>query len=210
MLVGNHAGGVAIDGMMFMASCLFELDPPRLAQGMVEKFMGMVPGLAQMAAKMGQFTGLPEHASRLLDDERLIMVFPQGARGTAKLAHEAHSLVRFGTGFMRLALKGKAPIVPVAFMGGGEAMPTVTNLYGIGKLFGVPYIPITKYLLPVPMPATFHILYSEPMCFEGTGNESDTVIRDYVDQVRNRIAWLLEQGHALREGKKKPEELELR
>ena len=210
MLVGNHSGGVAIDGAMVLTSCFFELDPPRLAQGMAEKFLARFPGASQITARIGQFPGLPEHASRLLRDDRLLMVFPEGARGTAKLARDADTLVRFGTGFMRLALQTNSPIVPLAFLGGGEAFPTVMNLYRLGKLIGVPYIPITKYLLPLPLPATFHLLYSEPMAFEGDGTEGDDVIAGYVEQVRARIGWLIEQGRALREGRMQPEELELR
>ena len=89
MLVGNHSGGVAIDGAMILATCFFRLDPPRLAQGMADKFISKIPGASQVSARVGQFTGLPEHAERLLRDDRLLMVFPEGARGTAKLAHEA-------------------------------------------------------------------------------------------------------------------------
>ncbi len=43
MLVGNHSGGIAIDAAMVIMSCLLEMDPPRLAQGMVEKFINRVP-----------------------------------------------------------------------------------------------------------------------------------------------------------------------
>src|SRR5689334_16770118 len=39
MIIGNHSGGWALDAMMIMASAFFELEPPRLAQGMVEKFL---------------------------------------------------------------------------------------------------------------------------------------------------------------------------
>ncbi len=105
MLVGNHSGGVALDGVMVIASTFFELNPPRLAQGMVEKFLSKVPFLSWFNRRIGQFTGLPEHCIRLLEDERLLMVFPEGARGTAKLYRERDSLVSFGTGFVRLALQ---------------------------------------------------------------------------------------------------------
>ena len=210
MLIGNHSGGVALDALMVLASCFFELDPPRLAQGMAEKFINKVPGASQMASRLGQFTGLPEHADRLLRDERLLMVFPEGARGTAKLARDADSLVRFGTGFMRLALKTGTPIVPVAFVGGGDAIPTVMNLYKLGQLLGVPYIPVTPYLVPFPKPVKLQLLYSEPLVFEGDGSEADDVIHSYVEQVRARIAWLIEQARALRAGTLRPEELELR
>lgn len=210
MIIGNHSGGVALDALMVLASCFFELDPPRLAQGMAEKFINKVPGASQLASRLGQFTGLPEHADRLLRDERLLMVFPEGARGTAKLARDADSLVRFGTGFMRLALKTRTPIIPVAFVGGGEAIPTVMNLYKLGQLLGVPYIPVTPYLVPFPKPVKLQLLYSEPLLFEGDGSEADDVIHSYVEQVRARIAWLIEQARALRAGTLRPEELELR
>ncbi|MBC7173970.1 MAG: acyltransferase family protein [Polyangiaceae bacterium] len=209
MIIGNHSGGVAIDAAMVLASCFFELSTPRLAQGMAEKFIQKLPGASQIASRIGQFTGLPEHAKRLLDEERLLMVFPEGARGTAKLAHEADSLVRFGTGFMRLAMETGTPIIPLAFVGGGEAMPTVANLYGLGKLLGVPYVPVTRYLVPFPRPTTFQLLYGAPMRFEGDGSEADEVIQTNVEKVRTRIAWLIEQGRKLREGKLRADELEL-
>jgi len=209
MLVGNHSGGVAIDGAMVVATCFFQLDPPRLAQGMADKFISRIPGAAQVSARVGQLPGLAEHAERLLADERLLMVFPEGARGTAKLARDAHSLVRFGSGFMRLAMKAGAPIIPLAFLGGGDAMPTVANLYKLGRLVGMPYIPITRYLVPVPKPTRFQLLVSSAMRFEGDGSEDDATIAAHVEQVRRRIAWLLEQGTALRAGHMEPHELEL-
>ena len=97
------------------------------------------------------------------------MVFPEGARGTAKLYRERHSLVDFGTGFVRLALKTKTPIVPFAVLGGGEAFPTVANAYELGRLLGVPYVPIVAYGLPVPLPAKLEIDYGEPIVFAGHG-----------------------------------------
>jgi len=201
MLVGNHSGGVAIDGTMVISSCFFELNPPRLAQGMAEKFINRVPFASLWTSRTGQFTGLPENASHLLEDERLLMVFPEGSRGTAKLYSERNSLVQFGTGFMRLALKTRSPIIPFGFVGGGEAIPTITNAYGLGRLLGVPYIPITPWLLPVPLPVRVELTYGEPMIFEGTGTEEDEVIGGYVDQVKARIAALIEVGRQRRREK---------
>ena len=53
MLVGNHSGGVAIDAAMVVMSCLLEMDPPRLAQGMAEKFINRLPFLAGWPAAPG-------------------------------------------------------------------------------------------------------------------------------------------------------------
>ena len=194
MLVGNHSGGIAIDGAMVIASMLLEMDPPRLAQGMVEKFINVFPFASMWAARTGQFTGLPEHAIRLLEDDRLLMVFPEGARGTAKLFPERNSLVDFGTGFVRLALKTRAPIIPFGFVGGGDAVPTVFNAYRLGRLFGAPYIPVTAYLLPIPLPVHLSVRYGEALHFEGDGSEDDEVIQRYVDRVKAAITDLIEQG----------------
>jgi 1-acyl-sn-glycerol-3-phosphate acyltransferase len=200
MLIGNHSGGIAVDGAMVIASCFFDLEPPRLAQGMVEKFMSQVPFASLWTSRTGQFTGLPEHAIRLLEEDRLLLVFPEGARGTAKLFRDRHSLVNFGTGFMRLALRTKTPIIPFGFLGGGEAIPTVTNLYSIGKAFGVPYIPVTPYGAAIPLPVRLQIHYGPPMIFSGNGTEDDEVIEGYVAEVKRTIQALIEQGRQKRKG----------
>jgi 1-acyl-sn-glycerol-3-phosphate acyltransferase len=194
MLVGNHSGGIALDAAMVMASCFLELEPPRLAQGMAEKFINRVPFASTWAARCGHLTGLPEHAQRLLESDRLLMVFPEGARGTAKLWKDRQSLVEFGTGFLRLALRTKSPIVPFAFFGGGDAIPTVSNFYKLGKLFGVPYLPVTPWLLPVPRPVPLAIHYGEPLRFEITGDEDDETIQRQVEEVKGRIAALMERS----------------
>ena len=209
VLIGNHSGGVAIDAMMVMGSMLLDASPPRLPHGMIDKFIHEFPGASQFMARTGQFTGNPDQAKRLLRAERLLLVFPEGARGTAKLAKDADSLVDFGTGFMRLALETKTPIVPFAFVGGGEALPTVANLRRLGRLFGVPYIPVTKWGVLIPKPTRFQLLYGKPMVFEGSGHERDEVVHGMVAQVKERIRDLIQQGRALREKKISEEDLVL-
>jgi 1-acyl-sn-glycerol-3-phosphate acyltransferase len=122
------------------------------------------------------------------------MVFPEGARGTAKLYHERNTLVRFGTGFVRLAMQTGAPIIPFGFVGGGEAVPTVLNLYKIGRIMGVPYIPVTPYLVPIPKPVAMRVEFGAPLRFEGTGAEDDEVIFEHVERVMDKISVLIERG----------------
>lgn len=200
MLVGNHSGGIAIDAAMVVVSCLLEMNPPRLAQGMAEKFISRLPFLGVWATRGGQLPGLPEHAERLLEDERLLMVFPEGARGTAKLFRERYSLVDFGTGFMRLALKTKTPIVPFAVLGGGEAFPTIANAYKLGRWLGVPYLPIVAYGVPIPLPSKIEIVYGAPIRFSGTGNEDDEIVHGHADEVKSVIGQMIAAGVRRRRG----------
>lgn len=208
MLVGNHSGGVAMDAGMVLGSLMFDMDPPRLAHGMAEKFLNRTPFASKWLSRVGQFTGLPEHAVQLLEDERALMVFPEGAKGTAKLYSERYALVKFGTGFMRLALQTKTPIVPFGFLGGGEVIPTVMNLYSIGKLLGVPYVPVTPYIFPIPRPVPCQLYYGEPLYFEGNGNEDDETIEHYVSIVKESIAALILKGWSDRKESGTPPGLE--
>jgi 1-acyl-sn-glycerol-3-phosphate acyltransferase len=194
ILVGNHSGGYAIDAGMVIAACFFELEPPRLAHAMADRFVNRLPFLAQLASRTGQITGLPQHALQLLSDERMLLVFPEGARGTSKLFWNRYTLGQFGTGFLRLALRTGSPIVPFAYLGGGEAVPTIANVTFLGKLLGVPYIPITPYLLPVPLPVGAELRFGSPLHFSGTGDESQTKIQEQVELVKACIADLISKG----------------
>lgn len=194
MVVGNHSGGIPFDGAMVLASLFFDRNPPRHGHGMVEKFAQYWPFVSAMFSRIGQLPGLPEHAVRLLEADRLLLVFPEGARGIGKLYRDRYQMVRFGTGFMRIALETGSPIIPFGFVGGEEAFPTVFRAKRLARLVGAPYWPVPPYLVPLPMPKQCAIYYGEPMRFEGNGTETDEVIGGYVAQVKERINALIAQG----------------
>jgi 1-acyl-sn-glycerol-3-phosphate acyltransferase len=199
MLIGNHSGGIPVDAGMIFASMFFGPDAPRHVHGMVEKFAQNLPFLSPIFSRIGQFTGLPEHAIQILEAERLLLAFPEGVRGTGKLFSERYQLERFGTGFMRIALQTQSPIIPFAFVGGEEAMPVVYHAQMLADLIGVPYIPIPKHIIPVPKPEFCQIIYGPALQFEGSGNETDSVIQGYVDQVKTEITRLIVLGRERRE-----------
>ena len=194
MVIGNHSGGIPVDASMVMASLFLDMEPPRHTHGMVEKFAQKWPIVSQIFSRMGQLAGLPEHAVQLLEAERILLVFPEGARGTGKLYQDRYRLVRFGSGFMRLALETKTPIVPFAFVGGEEALPTIVHSRLLAQLTGAPYWPLPPWIVPWPMRVSCRIHYGEPMTFEGDGTESDEVIEAFVQQVRDRITELMREG----------------
>ena len=194
ILVPNHSGGVGIDAAVVISACFFDLEPPRLAQGMADRFINRLPMASLIASRTGQLTGLPEHAARLLEDERLLLIFPEGVRGTAKLFNERRTVKDFPSGFLRLALKTQSPIVPVAILGAGEALPTVMNLKRLGRWLGLPYVPITPYLVPVPLPVRFEVFFGEPMMFNGDEHEDESVVGRYKHQIQAEILALLQRG----------------
>ncbi|MBU0550591.1 acyltransferase family protein [Myxococcota bacterium] len=198
MLIGNHSGGIPVDAAMLLSSIFFEGDHPRHAHGMVEKFAQTIPFISTYFSRLGQLAGLPEHALQMLRADRLLMVFPEGARGTGKLYKDRYKLMAFGTGFMRIALQTHTPIIPFAFIGGEEALPTIYHAKLLSKLAGTPYWPVPPYLIPWPLPVECSLHFGEPMRFEGNGSERDEVIEGYVEAVQARINALIIEGRQLR------------
>ena len=127
-----------------VAACFFEKSTPRPGAGDDREIPQQAPVRIALGRANRSVRG-PPRARRSASSRTTASCWssPRGREGTAKLFPERNSLVEFGTGFLRLALKTKTPIIPFGFLGGGEAIPTVANAYAIGKLLGVPYIPVT-------------------------------------------------------------------
>jgi 1-acyl-sn-glycerol-3-phosphate acyltransferase len=194
LVIANHSGGLGADAAMILTSLLLNDDAPRLGQGMAEYFLTRSPFARPILRQLGHLTGLPEHGEQLLRDERLLLVFPEGARGAGKLYRDRYKLVRFGTGFMRLALKMKAPIIPCAFIGGEESFPQLYHVKWLARLLNGPFVPIAPQLVLFPLPVACQVYYGEPMHFDGDGSEPDHVIQQYVDDVRHSMERLISKG----------------
>jgi 1-acyl-sn-glycerol-3-phosphate acyltransferase len=200
LLIGNHSSQLAYDGVMVAMAMLLEADPPRAVRAMIEKFFQHQPFVNVFMARNGQLTGLPQNCEGLLAEDHLIMVFPEGARGGGKTYWERYELKAFGQGFMRLAMKMKAPIIPFGFIGGEEACPSLIDVKPLARLMGMPYVPITPTILPLPLPAKCSVYFGEPMFFSGSGNEEDAEIETNVERVHGVIAELVARGLSERKG----------
>ena len=75
--------------------------------------------------KIGGVAAHPANVHRLLYDERqLVLVFPEGRKGTEKLYKDRYRLRRFGRGgFVEAAMRAEAKLVPVCVVGAEEAAP---------------------------------------------------------------------------------------
>jgi len=206
LLVANHAGQLPFDGMMLGTAMLLEAEPPRIARGMAEYWVSELPFVNVGAARSGALVGTPRNCAALLDAGECVMVFPEGVRGMNKLFRDRYQLKRFGLGFMRLALKTRTPIVPVSIVGSEEQQPGLANLERVGRLFGMPALPITPtfpLLGPLgllPLPVKYHIYFGEPLRFEGDPSDDDAHIEERVDVVKAAIMAGFERGLAERGG----------
>lgn len=206
LLIANHSGQLPFDGMMIGAAMVLEHDPPRVCRSMVEKWVPRLPFVSVLFARVGQIVGTPENCRRLLERDEAILVFPEGARGISKTFDRRYQLERFGTGFMRLALETKTPIVPVAVVGAEEQAPSFFNLKSVAQAIGAPAFPVTPtfpLLGPVgllPYPTRYRIYFGDPILFEGHGDEEDEAVEHQVEVVREQIQEMIARGLKERTG----------
>jgi 1-acyl-sn-glycerol-3-phosphate acyltransferase len=193
LVVPNHAGQLPCDGVVVAQAMLLRGQPPRMARAMAERFFPTVPVVNEAFSRAGVVVGDPVNCRNLLLDDQAILVFPEGARGSGKVFKDRYKLVRFGRGFMRLALQTNTPIVPVSVVGSEESIISIYDAKGLAKLVGAPYLPISP-LLPllgplayVPMPTKFYVDFGEPLHFDGPFDDEDSEIDKKVDVVQDKV-----------------------
>jgi len=124
LLAANHAGVVPYDGAMIRTSIIAEHPRPRHARMLVVDWAFALPYLSMLLTKTGNVLAHPDNAATLLERDELVGVFPEGVKGAAKRYSNRYHVQRLGRGgFVQVALRTGAPIVPVAVVGSEEVHP---------------------------------------------------------------------------------------
>ena len=199
LVASNHSGALPPDAPMIMQALRNEHPNPRPLYMLGEHWFKGYPGVGMLANKIGMVAAHPANAHRLLHDEgRLVLVFPEGQKGTRKVFWQRYKLRRFGRGgFVKTAIRAGVPIVPVAVMGAEEAMPIFAHVPLLQRLTGLIYFPI-NHAFPhfgllaggMYLPAKFRIRFLEPVRFERYGPDAaDDVafVQQVADDIRARI-----------------------
>jgi 1-acyl-sn-glycerol-3-phosphate acyltransferase len=203
LLVANHSGTLPYDGIMLMHALRAEHPRHREVRPLVEDFVFYLPYLGTIVNRLGGVRACPENAERLLRQEQLIAVFPEGVKGIAKLYRQRYQLQRFGRGgFVKLALRCDSPIIPVAIVGAEEIHPVLTHVSWLAKNLGLPSLPITPTfpalgpLGLVPLPTKWFIRFGAPLYFNseyGAEAANDRIlVNRLAENVRSSIQEMLD------------------
>jgi len=173
LIVANHSGTLPYDGTLLMHAVRTEHPRHRDLRPLVENFVFHFPYLGTFINRLGGVRACQENAQRLLDDDQLIAVFPEGIKGIGKLYKDRYKLARFGRGgFIKTAMRTLSPIVPVAVVGAEEIYPALRRADWLGKPLGLPYLPITP-TFPwlgvfglIPLPSKWSIDFCKPVKFK--------------------------------------------
>jgi 1-acyl-sn-glycerol-3-phosphate acyltransferase len=197
MLVANHAGILPWDGTMLSLAIQREHPQPRYPRFLVLDWAFTLPFVSVAMRRVGGVVASPYNASRLLEQDELVAVFPEGAKGAGKDFSERYRLQRFGRGgFVEIALGAGAPIIPVAIVGSEETYPKVGESRVMARLTGAPYFPITPTfpllgpLGAIPLPSKWRIEFGEPIRTDTFGPDAAddrTLVFELSERVRDEI-----------------------
>lgn len=196
LLVGNHSGTIAMDGMMLQLALLDEHPAHRHLRLLGADFIFRTPVLSEFARKSGATLACNPDAERMLREGEIVGVFPEGFKGVGKRFADRYKLQRFGRGgFVSAALRTGTPIVPVSIVGAEEIYPLIGDIKPLARLLGIPYFPVTPlfpWLGPlglVPLPSKWLIDFGDPIDTSALDVDPDDPMDVFglADQVRETI-----------------------
>lgn len=199
LLASNHSGALPPDASVIARAIREEHPAARRLNITVEHFFKGYPLFSMLISKIGGVAAHPANVHRLLrDEQKLVLVFPEGRKGTEKLFKDRYKLRRFGRGgFVAAAMRAGVPLVPVCVVGAEEAAPIFAKVSPLRRLTGLPYFPITPtfpWFGPLGMlgylPAKFRVRFLEPIDTAELGDDPDAdraQVQTVAQEVRTRI-----------------------
>lgn len=199
ILVANHGGVLPMDGAMLCLDVLMRTDPPRIPRAIADRFVPRLPLVSTLFARVGAVSGTRTNVRRLLERGELVAIWPEGVSGPAKPFRCRYEIQRWSVGFAELAIRYRAPVIPIAIIGAEESWPLLARVRGI-RAFGSPYLPIPAS--PIPLPAHYHIRYGTPMYFDFGAEAADDprTVADAAADVRDAVELLIADARNARRG----------
>ena len=217
LFVGNHSGGnMTPDSMVFMLAFNTYFGVERPIYALAHSLVTSWPIVGSLAGKWGIITARPNAAEAVLDRDACVLVYP-GGDVDAHRPWSARHEIRFDgrKGFLRLAQKTGAPIVPVVSVGGHDTYLPLTDgrriasLLRLDKLARLKVFPISL-ALPwginvgdfgghLPLPAKIRMEALEPIDVVGLfGDDADSdEAYDYVTSRMQESLTALAAGRVL-------------
>lgn len=171
LLVTNHAFGFDVGLLM----ARIEAVTGRRVWVLGEHAWWTIPGLRRLAAAVGTVDGTQANADRLLSANELVLVMPGGLREALKPRELRYRLLwghRYG--FVRAAIRNRAPIVPIASLGADDLFDLVGNAFARSRRFHLPFpLPKPAHLLPIPHLSKIRYVVGEPVPTDAPHPEQD-------------------------------------
>lgn len=204
IIVSNH-GLLPIDGW-FLG---YEIGRRRgrLVRGLTDWRIFRLPWLRRLFLDMGVVVGSHRNGDALLRRNELLFIMPGGSKEAWKSSRYRYRLLWQGRhGFVRLALRNRAPIIPSANVGTDDTYlvlldgyTTSYKLFRSRRAFFPLSIPIGIGLLPFPVKLTQYV--GEPILFDYPPKAADdeAIVARCQEHVKAKVYELIDRGLRERE-----------
>lgn len=205
LIVGCHSGVIPYDAACVLVAVHDATH--RIARSIGDAFFGRIAWLERFLRRQGAVVGTPRALEAILRAGHLALLFPGGARDMERpyLTQRYRVLPHRGFapghgGYLKIALRTRTPIVPVAVVGAEEAHVMLGNVPWLARAVGVPVFPLLAF--PLPLPTRFYIRFGAPIELPGTQRDADDQRRvDAMNRmVRRRLQRLIDDTVAHRTG----------
>ncbi len=202
LFVSNRSGILPYDGLMISHAVEREHASGRRPRFLVADWLMTLPFSQPALARIGGVRASMENARRLLEKGHWVVAFPEGQKGAVKPFRDRYRLQRFGRGgFVSLALRERAVIVPVAVVGAEEVHPILFQPRLPGRILGAPLpvtptFPLLGPLGVVPLPSQWRVRFGDPLFFDDVDPEKaddPLYVNRTRETVRGAIQSLLEE-----------------
>jgi 1-acyl-sn-glycerol-3-phosphate acyltransferase len=113
LIAGNHSGAI-------------RHPQHRHVHMLAADFVFEMPLISEIARAAGHRHANQDEAMKLLSEDRLVGVWPEGVAGVGKTWSKRYQLQQFGKGgFVATASAANVPLIPVAIVGAEEAYPMI-------------------------------------------------------------------------------------
>lgn len=158
IIIANHSGYMGFDALM-IGHHVFQATK-RVPRIIAHKMWFFNPDISVHAAKFGLVPATVDNGYKILQKGQPLLLFPEGEEGNFKPSRYRYRLRRFRRGFIRLALRTGAPIIPCTVIGAEETHLTISQIRWAKHLLGI-IIPVP--LNVIPLPAKWSIHFGEPI-----------------------------------------------
>src|SRR5919199_1958191 len=154
LLVGNHSGGTMIADTFVFAQAFYDhFGPHRTFHQLAHDLVFKVPGLRTWVQRYGTVPASPDNMRRALDRDAALLVYPGGDEESFRPSWETDNVDFAGrTGFVKLALEHRVPVVPIVALGGQETALFLGRGRRLAKALSLDRLARVKGGPPVPRP----------------------------------------------------------
>lgn len=180
----NHSGVSGLDAMI-LAHQIRKVSG-RQVRVLTHNFWFRSKATARPAQKLGFIEANLSNGLKILNKNQPIIIFPEGEHGNFKPSLQAYDLREFKRGFVRMAIKARAPIVPTLVIGAEETHINLSQFKFPEKFRGL-ILPIPLNFIPLPTKWRIQFLPAIMLPYGEESCDNNELVHELAEDIRENM-----------------------